>query len=162
MARLYFEFSAKNILVLSGSVFWKKVFLSSQFSLIVHAEKDQFWNFRTVSTNFLHLKNTVTTWCWFSFPYLQVHRLTSLPEISLGGCQTESKWRHACHVRQTLAGKTSTPYPEKTKLWNDTRTPVFHSALFTTGKTQKQPTCPWAEQGAKKMWCLYRERPSQA
>lgn len=61
MARVYFEFSAKNIFVLSGSVFWKKVFLSSQFSLILHAEKDQFWNFKTVSTNFLHLQNTVTT-----------------------------------------------------------------------------------------------------
>ena len=39
MARVYFKFSAKNIFVLSGSVFWKKVFLSSQFSLIVHAKR---------------------------------------------------------------------------------------------------------------------------
>lgn len=114
--------------------------------------------FQPIFSTYRILWPHVTTWCWFSFPYLQVHRWTSLPEISLGGCQTESKWRRACHVRQTLAGKTKgTPYPEKTKLWNDTRTPVYHSALFTTGKTQKQPTCPSAEQGAKKMWCFYRE-----
>ena len=30
---------------------------------------------------------------------------------------------------QTLAGKTKgTPYPEKTKIWNDTRTPILQQA----------------------------------
>ena len=36
----------------------------------------------------------------------------------------------------------------------DTCTPVFTAALFTIGKTWKQPKCPSIDEWIKKMWYL--------
>ena len=48
-------------------------------------------------------------------------------------------------------------YPEKTKtlIQKDACTPVFIAALFTLGKTWKQPKCPSADECIKKMWYIY-------
>ena len=46
--------------------------------------------------------------------------------------------------------------PEKTRIPKDTGTPTFTAALFTTGRTWKQPECPSAEKWVKKMWYVYR------
>ena len=37
----------------------------------------------------------------------------------------------------------------------DTCTPTFIAALFTIGKTWKQPKCLWTEVWIKKMWYIY-------
>ena len=45
--------------------------------------------------------------------------------------------------------------PEKTIIQKDTCTLVFIAALFTIGRTWKQPRCPSVEEWIKKMWYMY-------
>jgi len=42
-------------------------------------------------------------------------------------------------------------YPEKTPTGKGTRTTVFIAAVFTIAKTWKQPKCPLADEGIKKI-----------
>ena len=44
-------------------------------------------------------------------------------------------------------------HPEEIKLKKDTCTPI--AALFTTGRTWKQPSCPWTDEWIKKLWYIY-------
>ena len=46
-------------------------------------------------------------------------------------------------------------YPEETIIQNDTWTPMFIAALFTVGKSWKQPKCPSTDEWIKKMWYIY-------
>ena len=46
--------------------------------------------------------------------------------------------------------------PEKTIIQKDTCTLVFIAALFTIGRTWKQPRCPSVEEWIKKMWYMYK------
>ena len=46
-------------------------------------------------------------------------------------------------------------YPEKIIIQKDTCTPVFTAALFTTGKTWKQPKYPSTEECIKKIRYIY-------
>ena len=46
-------------------------------------------------------------------------------------------------------------YPDKTFLEKDTCTLIFTAALFTIGKTWKQPKCPSTDEWIKKMWYMY-------
>ena len=46
-------------------------------------------------------------------------------------------------------------YPEETKIEKDTYIPLFIAALFTTGRTQKQPRCPSTDQWIRKLWYIY-------
>ena len=46
-------------------------------------------------------------------------------------------------------------YPEKTRIPKDTGTPMFTAALFTIGRTWKQPKCPSVEKWVKEMWYIY-------
>ena len=46
-------------------------------------------------------------------------------------------------------------YPEKTIIQKDTCTPVFITALFTIGRTWKQPKSPSTDEWIKKMWYIY-------
>ena len=46
-------------------------------------------------------------------------------------------------------------YPEKTIIQKDTCNPMFIAALFTIGRTWKQPKCPSTEEWIKKMWYIY-------
>ena len=46
-------------------------------------------------------------------------------------------------------------YPDKTLIEKDTCTHMFVAALFTTGKTWKQPKCPLTDECIKKMWYTY-------
>ena len=46
-------------------------------------------------------------------------------------------------------------YPDKTIIREDTCTPMFTAALFTTAKTWKQPGCPLTDEWIKKMWYIY-------
>ena len=45
--------------------------------------------------------------------------------------------------------------PEKTIIQKDTCTLMFIAALFTIGRTWKQPKCPSVEDWIKKMWYIY-------
>ena len=45
-------------------------------------------------------------------------------------------------------------YPEKTIIQKDTCTPMFIAALFTIGRTWKQPKCPSRDEWIK-MWHIY-------
>ena len=40
-------------------------------------------------------------------------------------------------------------------IWKDTCTPMFTAALSTLAKAEKQPNCPLAEEGIKKIWYIY-------
>ena len=46
-------------------------------------------------------------------------------------------------------------YPEETKIENDTCIPLFIAALFTIGRTWKQPRYPLTDEGIKKLWYIY-------
>ena len=46
-------------------------------------------------------------------------------------------------------------YPEETKIEKDTCIPLFIVALFTIGRTWKQPRCPSTEEWIKKLWYIY-------
>ena len=46
-------------------------------------------------------------------------------------------------------------YPEETKIEKDTCIPLFIVALFTIGRTWKQPRCPSTDEWIKKLWYIY-------
>ena len=45
--------------------------------------------------------------------------------------------------------------PEETKIEKDTCIPLFTAALFTIGRTWKQPRCPSTDERIKKLWYVY-------
>ena len=53
-------------------------------------------------------------------------------------------------------------YPEETKIENDTCIPLFIAALFTIGRTWKQPRYPLTDEGIKKLWYIYTMEYSSA
>ena len=46
-------------------------------------------------------------------------------------------------------------YPEETEIEKETCIPLFTAALFTIGRTWKQPRCPSANEWIKKLWYIY-------
>ena len=46
-------------------------------------------------------------------------------------------------------------YPEKNIIQKDPCTPMFIAALFTIGRSWKQPKCPSTDEWIKKMWYIY-------
>ena len=46
-------------------------------------------------------------------------------------------------------------YPEKTIIQKESCTTMFIAALFTIGRTWKQPKCPSTDEWIKKMWHIY-------
>ena len=44
---------------------------------------------------------------------------------------------------------------EQTRIETDTCTPMFIAALFTIGRTWKQPRCPSADKWIRKLWYIY-------
>ena len=46
-------------------------------------------------------------------------------------------------------------HTKKTRIERDTCSPMFTSALFTTARTRKQPTCSSADEWIRKLWYLY-------
>ena len=48
-------------------------------------------------------------------------------------------------------------YPEETKIENDTCIPLLIAALFTIGRTWKQPRYPLTDEGIKKLWYIYTQ-----
>ena len=46
-------------------------------------------------------------------------------------------------------------YTDKALIQKDTCTPMFIAALFTIGKTWKQPKYPLTDEWIKKMWYIY-------
>ena len=46
-------------------------------------------------------------------------------------------------------------YTEETTIKRDTYIPLFIAALFTIGRTWKQPTCPSTDEWIKKLWYMY-------
>ena len=45
---------------------------------------------------------------------------------------------------------------KETRIEKDTCTPVFIAALFTIGRTRKQPRCPLADEWIRKPWYIYK------
>ena len=72
-------------------------------------------------------------------------------------------WRTVCRFLKKL--KIELPYdpaipllgiyPEKTIIQKESCTTVFIAALFTVGRTWKQPKCPSTDEWIKKMWHRY-------
>ena len=46
-------------------------------------------------------------------------------------------------------------YLEKTMIQKESCTTMFIAALFTIGRTWKQPKCPSSDEWIKKMWHIY-------
>ena len=46
-------------------------------------------------------------------------------------------------------------YPEKPKIWKDTCTKIYITALFTIARTWKQPRCPSTDEKVKALWYIY-------
>ena len=68
-------------------------------------------------------------------------------------------WRSLKKLKTELLYDPAIPllgiYPEKTIIQKDTCNPMFIAALFTIGRTWKQPKCPSTEEWIKKMWYIY-------
>ena len=62
-------------------------------------------------------------------------------------------WKQNCHTtQQSHCWRIHTEY---TIIERNTCTPVFITALFTIGKTWKQPRCPLADKRIRKLWYIY-------
>ena len=46
-------------------------------------------------------------------------------------------------------------HTEETRIERDTCTPMFIAALFTIARTWKQPRCPSADNGIRKLWYIH-------
>ena len=46
-------------------------------------------------------------------------------------------------------------FTEETRIERDTSTPVFITALFTIGRTWKQPRCPSTDECIRMLWYIY-------
>ena len=46
-------------------------------------------------------------------------------------------------------------HTEETRIERDTCTPMFIAALFIIARTWKQPRCPSADEGIRKLWYIY-------
>ena len=46
-------------------------------------------------------------------------------------------------------------HTEETRSERDMCTPMFITALFTVGRTWKQPRCPLADEWIRKLWYIY-------
>ena len=46
-------------------------------------------------------------------------------------------------------------HPKETRIQRDKYTPMFTAALFTIGRTWKQPRCPSTDEWIKKLWYIY-------
>ena len=83
-------------------------------------------------------------------------------------CWWESKlvqplWRTVCRLLKKL--EIELPYnptipllgihTEEIRMERDTCTPMFITALFTIGRTCKQPRCPLADEWIRKLWYIY-------
>ena len=62
-------------------------------------------------------------------------------------CNVYNKLKDNVRTRSPTAGL----YPEKTIIQEDTCTPVFIAALFTTARTWEQPRCPLTDKWIKKL-----------
>ena len=75
-------------------------------------------------------------------------------------CSSYGKWYGSAskRLKVELPYDLETPllgtYPDKTIIWNNTRTSLFTAALFTTARTWKQLKCPATDEWIKKMWYL--------
>ena len=65
-------------------------------------------------------------------------------------------WRFLKHLEIELSYDPAIPllgiHTKESRTERDTCTPMFTAALFTTARTWKQPRCPSADEGIKKLW----------
>ena len=70
-----------------------------------------------------------------------------------------TEWRCLKKVNIELPYDPATPllgiYPEKPIIQKESCTTKFTAALFTIGRTWKQPRCPSTDEWIKKMWHIY-------
>ena len=70
-----------------------------------------------------------------------------------------TEWRFLKKLKIELPYDPAIPllgiYPEKTIIQKDTCTPIFIAALFTIGRTWKQPKCLSTEEWIKKVLYIY-------
>ena len=80
--------------------------------------------------------------------------------LLVGGKLVQPLWRTVWRVLKKL--EIELPYDqaipllgihiEETRIERDTWTPMFITALFTIGRTWKQPRCPSADEWIRKLW----------
>ena len=94
----------------------------------------------------------------------RVCRKGNLPLHCLWECKLvqvlwRTEWRFLKKLKADMPYDLPIPllgiYPEKSLIWEDTCTPMFKAALFTTAKTWKQSKCPSTEKWLKNMWYTY-------
>ena len=70
-----------------------------------------------------------------------------------------TEWRFLKKLHMELPYDPETPllgiHTEETRIERDTCTPMFIPAPFTIARTWKQPRCPSAEEGIRKLWYIY-------
>ena len=68
-------------------------------------------------------------------------------------------WRFLKKLEIELPYDPETPlfgiHTKETRIERDTCTPMFIAALFTIGRTWKQPRCPLADEWKRKLWYIY-------
>ena len=68
-------------------------------------------------------------------------------------------WRFLKKLERELPYDPAIPlldiHNEETRIERDTCTPMFIAALFTIGRTWKQPRCPSADKWIRKLWYIY-------
>ena len=72
----------------------------------------------------------------------------------------ETIWRFLRKLKIELPYDPAIPllgiYPDKTIIQKDTYTTMFIAALFTIGKTWKQPKYPSTDEWIKRLWYTYQ------
>ena len=88
-----------------------------------------------------------------------VWRKRNPPSLKLVPPLWRTVWRYLRKLYIELPYDPTTPllgiYPDKTFLKKDTCTHMFTAALFTIGKTWKQPKCLSTDNWIRKMWYIY-------
>ena len=68
-------------------------------------------------------------------------------------------WRYLKNLQIVLPYDPAIPllgiHTEETRTERDTCTPMFITALFIIARTWKQPWCPSADEGMRKLWYIY-------
>ena len=68
-------------------------------------------------------------------------------------------WRFLKNLETELPYDRAIPlldiHTKETRTERDTCTPMFIAALFTIARTWKQPRCPSADEGIRKLWYIY-------